>query len=30
MEKALKTGEIGKLAAESRFTYGGIEWVAGA
>ena len=27
MEKALKTGEIGKLAAESRFTYGGIEWV---
>lgn len=27
MEKTLKTGEIGKLAAESRFTYGGIEWV---
>ena len=27
MEKALKTGEIGKLAAESRFTYGGLEWV---
>jgi len=27
MEKELKTGEVGKLAAESRFTYGGIEWV---
>ena len=27
MEKTLKTGEIGKLAAESRFTYGGMEWV---
>lgn len=27
MEKTLKTGEIGKLAAESRFTYGGLEWV---
>lgn len=27
MEKTLKTGEIGKLAAESRFTYGGVEWV---
>ncbi len=27
MEKTLKIGEIGKLAAESRFTYGGIEWV---
>ena len=27
MEKTMKTGEIGKLAAESRFTYGGLEWV---
>lgn len=27
MEKTMKTGEIGKLAAESRFTYGGMEWV---
>ena len=27
MEKTLKTGEIGKLAAGSRFTYGGLEWV---
>ena len=27
MEKTLKTGEIGKLDAESRFTYGGLEWV---
>lgn len=27
MEKTLKTGEIGKLDAGSRFTYGGLEWV---
>lgn len=27
MEKTLKTREIGKLDAESRFTYGGLEWV---
>lgn len=27
MEKELKTGEVGKLAAGSRFAYGGIEWV---
>ena len=26
MEKTLKTGEIGKLDAGSRFTYGGLEW----
>lgn len=27
MEKTMKTGSVGKLAAESRFTYGGVEWV---
>lgn len=27
MEKTLKTGEIGKLDAGNRFTYGGLEWV---
>lgn len=28
MENTMKTGKIGTLGAESRFTYGGLEWVA--
>lgn len=28
MEKTMKTGKVGTLGAESRFTYGGVEWVA--
>lgn len=28
MEKTLKTGKVGSLGAGSRFTYGGVEWVA--
>lgn len=28
MEQALKTGKVGTLGAESRFTYGGVKWVA--
>lgn len=28
MGKTMKTGKVGTLGAESRFTYGGVEWVA--
>lgn len=28
MEKTIKTGKLGTLGEESRFTYGGVEWVA--
>ena len=27
MEKTMQTGKVGKLGEESRFTYGGVEWV---